>query len=294
MEILWPTLGICILVGFVFFVLAQHWQRLLRHQNWTIRRLTERMRTLEEMDDPEFRRRLGESIPSPLEQVFTFSLRLGDRFWRETLHTTAEDLSFIRAFGSFLGSVKIERWRGHAVATISEILPARRSAAWQTRSLDCYFDKSSGYDRLTLWEVPLARVRGSSERPPSLELALKERSVELSAHFAAPAANNGSAKNAGLQEVVFFRVPLDSAELAEFRSHDPLQSSDNGEPADPYRDPNFWRGFYSDADEDAGFEWQLWVRDLTKKTEWERWRILESPGNPVEQNAQKSAKATRA
>ncbi len=52
MEILWPTLGICVLVGFVFFVLAQHWQRLLRNQNATIRRLTERVRTLEAIDDP--------------------------------------------------------------------------------------------------------------------------------------------------------------------------------------------------------------------------------------------------
>ena len=128
MEILWPTLGICVLVCFVFFVLVQHWQRVLRHQTWTIRRLNERVRNLEEVDDPEFRRRLGESVPSPLEQVFTFSFRLSDQFWRETLHATQETSSFIQAFGSFLGSVKIERWRGHSVATITEVLPDRRSA----------------------------------------------------------------------------------------------------------------------------------------------------------------------
>jgi hypothetical protein len=291
MEILWPTLGICVLVGFVFFVLAQHWQRLLRNQNFTIRRLTERVRTLEAIDDPEFRRRLNESSPSPLEQVLTFSLRLSDRFWRETLKITAQDLSFIRAFGSFLGSVKIERWRGHTVATISEVLPARHSAAWQTRSLDCYFDKSSGYDSLTLWEVPLARVQ-NSERPPSLELALKERSIELCAHLLR--SSNGSAKPGGLDEIVLFQVPLDSAELAEFRSNDPLRSFDDREPCDPYRDRNFWRAFYSHSDEAAGFEWQLWVRDLAKKAEWERWKILESPGDVGEQNAQKRTKAASA
>ncbi len=108
MEIIWPTLGICVLVCFVFFVLVQHWQRVLRHQTWTIRRLNERVRLLEEVDDPEFRRKLGESAPSPLEQVFTFSFRLSDQFWRDTLHASEEDSSFIRAFGSFLGSVKIE------------------------------------------------------------------------------------------------------------------------------------------------------------------------------------------
>ena len=286
MEILWPSIGICVLVGFVFFVLAQHWQRLLRHQNWTIRRLTERVRTLEEIDDPEFRRRLGQAIPSPLEQVFTFSLRLSERFWRETLKTTPENLSFIRAFGSFLGSVKIERWRGHTVATITEVLPARQSAAWQSRSLDCYFDKSSGYEKLILWEVPLARVRGSTERPPSLELALKEKSVELCAHLFPPSNIGDTAKSSGLDEIVFFRVPLDSAELVEFRSHDPLQSSDHGERADANLDCNFWRAFYSHSDEDAGFEWQLGVRDLSKRAEWERWKILESPTNPLQQQAQ--------
>ncbi len=284
MEILWPALAICVLVGFVFFVLAQHWQRVLRHQNWTILRLTERVRVLEEVDDPEFRRRLGESTPSPLEQVFTFSFRLSDRFWHETLHTTEESLSFIRAFGSFLGSVRIERWRGHSVATITEVLPERQSSAWQTRSLDCYFDKASGYDRLTLWELPLARIRGSAERPPSLELVLKEKSVELCANLFPSSATNGDAKNVGPTEIVFFRAPLDSSELVEFRSHDPLGNAGNGEPSEAQLDRNFWRAFYSHRDEDAGFEWQLRVRDLTKKAEWDRWKILESAIDPVGRN----------
>ena len=288
MEILWPALGICILVGFVFFVLAQHWQRVLRHQNWTIRRLTERIRILEEVDDPEFRRRLGESAPCPLEQVFTFSLRLSDRFWRNTLHATEESLSFIRASGTLLGSVKIERWRGHSVATITEVLPERQSASWQSRSLDCYFDKASGFDSLTLWEVPLARVRGSAERPPSIELLLQEKYLELCAHLFPSSTNNGSAQTASPAEIVFLRVPLDSAALAEFRSHDPLQSAENGEPAEPHLDRNFWRAFYSHEDEEAGIEWQLWVRDLTKKAEWDRWHILESAVDPRAQDAQKS------
>ena len=238
MEILWPTLGICVLVCFVFFVLVQHWQRVLRHQTWTIRRLNERVRNLEEVDDPEFRRRLGESVPSPLEQVFTFSFRLSDQFWRETLHATQETSSFIQAFGSFLGSVKIERWRGHSVATITEVLPDRRSAVWQTRSLDCFFDKESDSDKLTLWELPLARMENSNQRPPSLELVLKEKSVELCADGSEPQLNHAA-----------------------------------------------WRAFYSHRDELAGFEWQLWVRDLNKKGEWDRWRILEPAVDPVTQNS---------
>ena len=282
MEILWPTLGICVLVCFVFFVLVQHWQRVLRHQTWTIRRLNERVRNLEEVDDPEFRRRLGESVPSPLEQVFTFSFRLSDQFWRETLHATQETSSFIQAFGSFLGSVKIERWRGHSVATITEVLPDRRSAVWQTRSLDCFFDKESDSDKLTLWELPLARMENSNQRPPSLELVLKEKSVELCAHLLPMPGTNGHSKISATNEMVFFRVPLDSAELTEFRSHDPRANADGSE---PQLNHAAWRAFYSHRDELAGFEWQLWVRDLNKKGEWDRWRILEPAVDPVTQNS---------
>jgi hypothetical protein len=285
MEILWPSIGICVLVCFVFVVLAQHWQRLLRHQNWTIRRLTERVRTLEEVDDPEFRRRLGESAPSPLEQVFTFSFRLSDRFWRDTLHTTEENSSYIRAFGSFLGSVKIERWRGHSVATITEVLPDRRSAVWQTRSLDCFFDEEPGSDKLTLWELPLARIGNSEQRPPSLELVLRERSVELCAHLLPPSGSNGHSKIAGTNEMVFFRVPLDSGELDKFRSRDPLENGANGSEPEPRLNHAFWRASYSHRDEDAGFEWQLLVFDLNKKGEWDRWKILEPVVDPVAQHA---------
>jgi hypothetical protein len=285
MEILWPILGICVLVCFVFFVLVQHWQRVLRHQSWTIHRLNERVRTLEEVDDPEFRRRLGESAPSPLEQVFTFSFRLGDQFWRETLHTTEENSSFIRAFGSFIGSVKIERWRGHSVATITEVLPDRRSAAWQTRSLDCFFDQASSSDKVTLWELPLARIGNSNERPPSLELVLKEKSVELCAHLLPTPGSNGHSSISGKNEIVFFRVPLDSAELAEFRSHDPSENGANGAGPEAQFDHSFWRAFYSHRDEEAGFEWQLRVLDLNKKGQWDRWKILEPEVDAVALNA---------
>lgn len=285
MEILWPILGICVFVCFVFILLVQHWQRVLRHQNWTIRRLSERVRTIEEVDDPEFRRRIGESAPSPLEQVFTFSFRLSDQFWRETLQTTEENLAFIRAFGSFIGSIKIERWRGHSVATITEVLPDRRSAAWQTRTLDCYFDEGSGCDRLTLWELPLARIGRSNERPSSLELVLKEKSVELCAHLLPTPGSNGHSNSPAINELVFFRVPLDPAKLVEFRSHDPRGGTENGASRAVQPNRPAWRAFYSYHDEDVGFEWQLGTLDLNKKGEWDRWRILETEVDPVTQNA---------
>ncbi|MGB0037180.1 MAG: hypothetical protein WBP79_17065 [Candidatus Acidiferrales bacterium] len=280
MDIIWTALGICVVVVFVFYVLAQHWQRILRHQSWTIRRLTERLQNLEDVADPDFVRRLNESAPSPLEQVFTFSFRIDDSFWRDTLHATEEDLKFIRTIGSFLGSVKIERWRGHTVATITEVLPESKSAGWQTRTLDLYSGGTERGDALTLWELPLARPQGPAQRPPSLELLLHENSLELRGQLYSSASGNGHRSESGPEEIVYFRVPLEATQLAGYRSHDPLQDAENGN-----GDSNAggipvngtcWHAFYSHQDENIGLEWQLWFRDLCKKAEWERWRILES------------------
>jgi len=101
MDILWMALAVCVIVGFVFVVLARHWQRLLVHQSWTIRRLTDRVAALEEIADPNFRRKLDESAPSPLERVYTFSFRVNDDFWRKTLKATPRQLQYIREHGNF-------------------------------------------------------------------------------------------------------------------------------------------------------------------------------------------------
>jgi hypothetical protein len=270
MEILWPALGISIIVVFVLFVLAQHWQRTLRHHSWTIRRLIERMRDLEEVGDPEFRRRLSQIAPSPLEQVFIFSLRLDDHFWRETLHASPDDLNFVRSFGTFLGSVKIERWRGRTVATIMEVLPESRLAGWQTRSLDLYSADAEGAGAVTLWEVPLARPRGAMEIPPSLELLLRQNSLEL-CRRSSYAADSRHGMQPGDGDTFFFRVPLDAALLSEFRSHDPLSTA-----IEAPVNGNSWQAFYSCEDQNLGYEWQLSLRDLEKKAEWEQWKILEA------------------
>src|SRR5271155_4417199 len=164
MEILWPALGIAVIVVFVFYVLAQYWQRLLRQQNWTIRHLFERVQSLEELSDPEWRRKISEAAPVPLEQVFTFTFRLGDRFWRDAIRLSEDDQKFVREYGSFVGSIKLERWRSHAVATITEVLPDRKATGWQTRSLDFYSDPFKSGDAISLWELALARPGLSAAR----------------------------------------------------------------------------------------------------------------------------------
>jgi hypothetical protein len=286
MEILWPALGIAVIVVFVFYVLAQYWQRLLRQQSWTIRRLFERVQSLEEISDPEWRRKLSEAAPVPLEQVFTFSFHLGDRFWRDAVRLSDDNQKFIREHGSFVGAVKLERWRSHTVATITEVLPDRKATGWQTRALDFYSDPFKSGDALSLWELALARPGLSAERPPSLELLLRANSLELRGRLLAVAqgpSGNGHGPAAEEEDVIFFRVPLDTARLAEFRSHDPADNANNGNATggDQIVNGNSWQAFYSEQNDDLGFEWQLRLCDLTRKSEWERWKILESAATPL-------------
>ncbi|MDE3110668.1 MAG: hypothetical protein KGL02_12090, partial [Acidobacteriota bacterium] len=181
MEILWPALGVVVTVLFVIFILTRHWQQMLRQQSRAIRQLSRRVQDLEDMANPELRRRLGEAAPVPLEQVITFSMRLGERFWRDAVRVTEDDRKYIHEFGSFLASVKMERWRSHTVATVSEILPARKSAGLQTRALDYYPDASGGDEALTLWELALGRPAAAGLRPRSLVLLLRADALELRA-----------------------------------------------------------------------------------------------------------------
>jgi hypothetical protein len=279
LDILWPAIGICLIVCVVFYVLAIHWHRILQHQSWMIRKLADRVQVLEEMKDPQFRRRVGENAPPPLEQVFTFTFRLSDRFWRSTLALDDEDWNFVRTYGSFVGSVKLECWRSHTVATVTEVLPESKTARWETRVLDFYPEAGKTADALTLWELRLTPPDSSCARPPSLELTLRRNALDLCARFSDLSEINGTGQIASDAEVNIFSVPLDTRELAEFRSQDPSDNDDgiNGDasPNTFNAMPSSWRAFYSHVDETMGFEWQLWSRDLSKKAEWEHWKILE-------------------
>ena len=287
MDILWPALGIGVIVVFVFGVMAQRWGRLLRHQSWMIRRLTERVHSLEEIADPAWRRKLTEASPVPLEQVFHFSFHLDDRFWRETIRLSDGDRQFIQQLGSFVGSVKLERWRSHTVATITEVLPDRKATGWQTRTLDFYSGSQGSGEALSLWELALTCPDVSAERPPSLELMLRANGLELRGHLLdlddpTGISDHGHGGSLGDGDVLFFRVPLDPAELAEFRSHDPAETASNGNGArGSLLNGNSWQAFYSFRDGGTGIEWQLRLRDLTQKSEWEQWKILDSPAIPV-------------
>ena len=270
MDILWPALGISVVVGFVFYVLASHWGRTIRQQAWTIQRLSERIQMLEEVDNPIFRDRISKSSPVPLEQVFTFTFRLNDRFWRQTLGLSPNEARAAQSFGTLVGSIKLERWRSHTIATITEVLPESKTAKWQTRSLDYYPAPSGRSDALTLWELPV-RLPSNGSRPPSLELLLRRNTVELLGRGVS--AGDGASASDASEDAIFFCAPLDPVLLAEFRSHDPTEKwNGNGAATGMVS----WRTFYAWNDEKTGIEWQLRMLDLNVKSEWERWKVLES------------------
>ncbi len=272
MDIVWTALVICILVGLVFYLLAQYWHRLLRIHSRALRELTERVQALEEMEDPSFRQKVGDSVPSPLEQVYTFTFRLGERFWTETLAASPEEIAYIKANGKFLGSVKIERWRSHSVVTVYEVLPQSSSAGWQSRSIDVY---PGAGEPATLWELPLSAPVGdrSAEAAPNLELRFGENVLSLSAQHGRFGALQGNGSGMHHEGAVYFHVPLDTARLAVYRKQsgdDPAGDSSDARPAT--RSSNSWLSFFEHHDESLGVDWRLTIRDLERKEDWDRWK----------------------
>jgi len=280
MDAGWVALLMAVALIFAIYTLVQHLRRVQRDQTRTIARLFERVRLLESISDPAFLQRLNEVTPMPLQRVFTLSVRLHDRFWSSALHLSGEDLKFVREFGTQLGSVKLEQWRSHTVASVTEILPERKAAGWQTRSFEFYSDPGKDVEPLTLWEVSLSRPDGSAERPPSLELLLGAHSLDLCAHLPAHSSNgsgNGQHAARSFEDVLFFSVPLDADPLARFRSHDPAENEGGSvRPLDLSTRSNSWQAYYEDKDESLGIEWQLRLNDLTRRFEWENWKVLES------------------
>jgi hypothetical protein len=273
MDILWTAVGISIIVGFCFFVLAGQWGRVIRQNSAMIRDLFGRVQDLEG--------RFGDSALVPIEQVFILSFRLSEQFWNSTLKLNNTDMAFVRKFGSVVGSVKIEKWRSHFVATITELLPGP-AAKWQTRAVD-FYPGDSGHDTLLLWELPFAPL---AELSPvtSLELILRRASVELQGRITtSPGAHasggNGNSPVETEATAIFFHVPLETDLLTQFQTDDPSHgahdSSGNFQSTQILAEQPAWKSFYSYRDENSGIEWDLRLMDLENKVRWDRWKILD-------------------
>jgi hypothetical protein len=280
MDMLWMAVAISVVVGFVFYAMASYWGRLLRNHSKAIRFLTERVEALEEMEDPRLRQRLDDSAPSPLEQVYIFSFRLGERFWPETIGATPMQMRYIREHGKFLGSAKIERWRSHMTVTLTELLPQNQSAGWQTRTVDIYpVNGSSG--SASLWELYLEPPANSAghETHPVLELRYEEELLVLRARGGKLPSNADRTAAPGNGDRVLFHVPLNTDLLSEYRVNEEDAQVANGEdgaavPRGRQRKDS-WVTFYRHEDEKQGVDWQLCLRDLGRKAAWEQWKIVE-------------------
>lgn len=277
MEIIWAGLGISAVVGLVFYIMASQWARLLKSHSRAIRFLTQRVKALEEMEDPRLRRRMDDSAPSPLERVYIFSFRLSDRFWADTIGATTEQMKYIREQGKFLGSAKIEKWRSHITVTLTELLPQSQSAGWQTRTVDIYPGKKVP-GTAKLWELPLAPPANSMphDKHPALELRFEEELLVLRAR---PSKASAKGDLTAASERVIFHVPLDADLLSEYRVQDEdarlTEREEFGGVATQLPRADSWLNFYSYQDEKQGVDWQLCLRDLDRKDAWERWNIVE-------------------
>lgn len=278
MEILWVGLGISAVVGFVFYIMASEWARLLKGHSRAIRYLTQRVEALEEMEDPRLRRRMDDSAPSPLEQVYIFSFRLSDRFWSDTIRATAEQMRYVREQGKFLGSAKIERWRSHIAVTVTELLPQSQSAGWRTRTVDIYPVENQPGTAI-LWELHLEPPASfaPNEKHPALELRFEEEMLVLRARNGSGVAKGDT--TVAPSEKVIFHVPLDADLLSDYRVEeeqlDESTNDSNEEISPPIPRHNPWLTFYSHQDEKQGVDWQLCLRDLERKDAWEQWRVVE-------------------
>jgi hypothetical protein len=282
MDILWAALAICAIVSVAFYVLAISWQRMLRGHSRAIRALFQRLEALEAMDDPLMRRRIGELMPSPLEQVHILSFRLGDRFWRDTLGATEQQVCHLHEHGTFVGSVKIEVWRNHLAVSLRELLPQSRAAGWQTRTVDIYAADAGA--PVALWELCLEPAPNSrASEPPSVELRYENQAIVLAAQTWPNKALPGALSGDSMEERMVFRIPLDAEQLAEFRV--PEADMQTGVKPDSYAgslEAGSQRGdapmaSFSHQDERQGVDWQLLIRDLNGRAASERWTVMEPP-----------------
>ena len=283
MDILWAAIAICAIVSVAFYVLALSWQRMLRSHSRAIRELFDRLEALEAMDDPLMRRKIGELMPSPLEQVHILSFRLSERFWRDTLGATELQVRHVHEHGTFIGSVKIEVWRSHAAITVRELLPQSKSAGWQTRTVDIYATDSSA--PAVLWQLclePAANSRGTE--PPSVELRYVNGAIVLATRSGTNRARPEASHSESMDERIVFCIPLDAEQLAQFRVPE-VDRETGGVESEAAAGPSGaggqradgWIASFSHQDERQGVDWQLRIRDLNGRTTSEHWTIMEPP-----------------
>jgi hypothetical protein len=234
--------------------------------------LERRVRALEEMSGGprDFRHRIRDLAPMPLQRVYEFSFWTTDQFWRDTLKATREEIEYANENGTRLHSVRIEEWRSHSIAKVVETPlkgpvsydSTRRIYLHPTRSIDLYPTADWHWEGVTLWEQPL----GPAEREhmgwfPRLELRLQGGRLQLSAiegRFGrSPRLNTREPRD----ENVFFDVPLEGSKLRAFKSPD---REANFQCADPGYQATLELADYAHEDPLRGLGWALRIHDFQK------------------------------
>jgi hypothetical protein len=267
MNILWTALAICLIVSFVFYVFAVSWQRTLRGHSRAIHILYQRLESLESMEAPFLRQKIGELMPSQLEEVCIFNLSFSERFWRRSLEMTDEQVCDIRENAALLGSVKLDVWRRHTTITVTELLPVAKSTGWQKRTIEIYGSDNPTVTRL--WELCLGPNGNSADRGGRcLQLRFRDKALELAISCSRTLTEAHGSNS--LDERIFFRVPLDAEHLADYRVDD--QDLREFVARETAKDRTM--ACFSNEDEDAGIVWHLSIRALDGGVS-DKWRFME-------------------
>lgn len=267
MNILWTALAICLIVSFVFYVFALSWQRTLRGHSRAIHILYQRLESLESMEAPFLRQKIGKLMPSQLEEVCIFNLSFSERFWRHSLEMTDEQVCDIRENAALLGSVKLDVWRRHTTVTVTELLPLAKSSGWQNRTMEIYGSDNPTVTRL--WELCLGPNGNSADRDGRcLQLRFRNKALELALSSSRTLTEIRNSKTS--DERLFFRVPLDAEHLADYRVDDP----DLGEFLLREVVKDRMVACFSNEDEDVGIGWHLSIRALDGGVS-DKWKFTE-------------------
>ncbi len=234
--------------------------------------LKRRLRALEGVSRSprDFRHRIRDLAPMPLQRVFEFSFWTTDQFWTDTLRATREEIKYANENGTRLHSVRIEEWRSHSVAKIVETplkgpVPhdsTRRVYLHPTRSIDIYPTADWHWEGVTLWEQPL----GPAEREPMgwfprLELRLQAGRLLLSAIDGRFGRSQRPDTREPRDENVFFDVPLEGSRLLEFKCPD-QEAGPQG--SDPRYQTMPELADYAHEDPQRGLGWALQIHDFQK------------------------------
>ena len=91
----------------------------IRKVEQSVDQLKERIRAIEEFENPKFRRRLQYAAPLPLQRVYFLKFWLHPSFW-ESLSLSPAELEYEFAHADLPSAIVIEAWRSQVVVSIEK------------------------------------------------------------------------------------------------------------------------------------------------------------------------------